>query len=62
MIYTSADSEDSGIINRVELKEAIIANMDKVSIITDFVNPSNEAVIDQVMKLLDESSSGIISK
>jgi len=62
MIYTSADSEDSGIINRVELKEAIIANMDKVSIITDFFNPSNEAVIDQVMKLLDESSSGIIYK
>jgi len=46
MIYTSADSEDSGIINRVELKEAIIANMDKVSIITDFFNPSNEAVIE----------------
>jgi hypothetical protein len=45
MIYTSAKSDQSGVINRVELKEGIMANMDKVSVITESMNSSNDAVV-----------------
>jgi hypothetical protein len=60
VILKSANAEKSGMIDRVQIKEAIIANLAKINSITEESLPQTNPVVSQVMKMLDESSSGVI--
>jgi hypothetical protein len=61
LIYQNADSDRLGNLNREQIKDAIITNMDKISISTEASVTQAEPIIAQVMQILDESKSGSIS-
>lgn len=63
-IYKSADSEFNGNITRSKLKDAIIANIDKVSVVTaeGTAGTSVGPIVSQVMRILDAVDSGSILK
>ena len=56
LIMSSGDS-----IDRSKLKQALIANEDKMAILEDG-KASVEPIVDQVMEVLNDSSSGDIQK
>jgi Ca2+-binding EF-hand superfamily protein len=58
----SAGAENSGVIDRVQLKEAIIANQEKMNVIVEENLPKTNAVVDQVMDTLNSTISGTIQK
>jgi hypothetical protein len=60
MIYRSADAETSGVIDRIQLKEAIIANKERINEVIELGQPSSSAIVDQVMDTLNSTSSGKI--
>ena len=62
LIYKSADAEDTGVIDRVQLKEAMIANSDKMIAITEESLPQTNAVVAHVMDTLNSTNSGTIRK
>ena len=62
MIYRSADAETSGVIDRVQLKEAIIANKERMNEVIELGQPSSSAIVDQVMDTLNSTSSGKIQQ
>jgi len=62
LIYKSADSEDTGIIDRVQLKEAMIANKEKMNTITEDNLPQTNAIVAQVMDSLNSTNKGTIRK
>jgi hypothetical protein len=61
MILKSANAENSGIIDRVQLKEAMIANTNKMNAISEVhSSPQTNAIVSQVMQSLAESNNGLI--
>ena len=63
IILKSANADNSGVIDRVQLKEAMIANTDKMNAITEETTPpQTNAIVSQVMQALAESSNGLIQK
>jgi len=62
MILKSANAENTGVIDRVKLKEALIENIDKMNVIIEESLPQTNPMILEVMKNLDESNSGTIQK
>ena len=62
LIYNSADALDTGVIDRVQLKEAMIANKEKMIAITEEDLPQTNAVVAQVMDTLNSTNSGTIRK
>jgi hypothetical protein len=63
LIYKSADAEDTGFIDRVQLKDAMIKNKEKMNVITEEApQPQTNSVVAQVMDTLNSTSSGTIKK
>ena len=63
MIYKSADANKSGFINKDQLKEAILSNMDKVEMIAESSTlPDSNPIVQQIMLTLDDSGSGTIQR
>jgi Ca2+-binding EF-hand superfamily protein len=62
ILYKSADSTSTGKLNRSQIKDAILSNMDKVAIIQDQTLPHINPVLSQIMEILDSSKSGTIEK
>jgi len=62
LIYKSADVENAGVIDRVQLKEAMIANSDKMNSIAEDILPQTNAVVAHVMDTLNSTNSGSIRK
>ena len=61
MIYKSADAENTGVIDRVQLKEALIANQEKMNVISeDAPLPQTLDAVAYVMDTLNSTNSGII--
>jgi len=60
LIYKSADAEITGVIDRIQLKEAMIANKEKMNVITENSLPQTNAVVAQVMETLNSTNSGTI--
>jgi len=62
MILKSANADKAGAIDRVQLKEAIIANQAKMNeIIEESLSQANP-VVDPVMSALDTTNDGILKK
>lgn len=64
LIYKSADAEETGMINRVQLKEAMIANKDKLNMITyiheNIPLPQTPDAVAYVMDTLNSINNGTI--
>ena len=61
-IYNSADADNTGFIDRVQLKEAMIANSVMMNVLTEDILPQTNAVVAQVMETLNSTNSGTIQK
>jgi len=62
MILKSANADKAGAIDRVQLKEAIIANQAKMNEIIEESLPQANPVVDPVMSALDTTNDGILKK
>jgi len=62
MILKSANVEQAGTIDRVQLKEAIIANSAKMNAITEETLPETNPVVDPVMNILNSTNDVTIQK
>jgi hypothetical protein len=45
LIYKSSDVEETGFINRTQLKDGIIKNMDKLKVVTETSKPTTDPII-----------------
>ena len=63
MIYKSADAENTGVIDRVQLKEALIANQEQMNVISeDAPLPQTLDAVAYVMDTLNSTNNGTIQK
>jgi hypothetical protein len=62
VILKSANAEKSGMIDRVQLKQALVENQDKVMAITAESLPQTNTVVAHVMDSLNSTNSGTIRK
>ena len=61
MIYKSADLENYGVIDRVQLKEALIANQEKMNVISEDASlPQTLDAVAYVMDTLNSTNNGTI--